>query len=211
MLVEGLPPIPQSIELSLGVSLRVLRLMLGADYAPVNVHLPHEPLTAEDDYRQYFGCTPRFAQRTAGFTLRAADLARPLNDDQLANQAVVQYLNLITHRDSSIVVSVRTMVRQLLPTGMVTLELIAAQLNLHPRALQRRLSHEGLTFAAMVDEVRRDAATHYLRDTNITLSHLARELGYAEQSVLARSCRRWFGGGPAAYRKALRSRPSTPS
>jgi AraC-like DNA-binding protein len=211
VLVEGLPPIPQTIELSLGVSLRVLRLMIGADYAPVNVHLPHEPLTAEDDYRKYFGCAPRFAQRTAGFTLRTADLARPLNDDQLANQAVVQYLNLITHRDSSIVVSVRTMVRQLLPTGMVTLELIAAQLNLHPRALQRRLSDEGLTFAAMLDEVRRDAATHYLRDTNITLSHLARELGYAEQSVLARSCRRWFGSGPAAYRKALRSRPSTPS
>ena len=47
----------------------------------------------------------RFAQRTAGFTLRTADLARALNDDQLANQAVVQCLNLITHRDSSIVVS----------------------------------------------------------------------------------------------------------
>jgi AraC-like DNA-binding protein len=205
VLVDRLPPIPQVMELSLGVALRVLRLMIGAGYAPITVHLSHEPLSDEDDYRQYFGCPPRFAESKTGFTLRRADLARPLNDDQLANQAVVQYLNLITDRDARIAVSVRTLVRQLLPTGMVTLELIAAQLNLHPRALQRRLSDEGLTFGGLLDEVRRDAAAHYLRDTNITLSHLARELGYAEQSVLTRSCRRWFGSGPAAYRNTVRS------
>jgi AraC-like DNA-binding protein len=173
VLVDGLPPMPQSIELSVGIALRVLRLLIGAAYAPITVHLPHEPLTAQDDYRQYFGCAARFAQIRTGFTLRTTDLARPLNDDQLANQAVVQYLNLITPHDDRIAVSVRTLVRQLLPTGTVTLELIAAQLHLHPRALQRRLSGEGLTFGAQLDEIRRDAAAHYLSDTNITLSHLA--------------------------------------
>jgi AraC-like DNA-binding protein len=43
-----------------------------------------------------------------------------------------------------------------------------------------------------------------LRDTRITMAHLARELGYAEQTVLTRSCHRWFGEGPAAHRKTLR-------
>jgi AraC-like DNA-binding protein len=202
LLIPGLGPIPQSMELSLGVTLRVMRVMLGAEYAPLNVHLQHDPLTAKKDYRGYFGCRPYFAQRRSGFTLRTADLARPLNDDQLAHQSVVHYLNLITQRDKSVVQSVRAMVRQLLPTGTVTLELIAAQLNLHPKALQRRLSAEQTTFAALVDEVRRDAAQRYLRDTTVTLSHLTRELGYAEQSVLTRSCRRWFGTGPADYRRA---------
>jgi AraC-like DNA-binding protein len=100
--------------------------------------------TDEDDYRRYFGCSPRFAERTAGFMLRTADLARPLNDDQLAHQAVVRYLSTITQPDTSVAGSVRAMVRQLLPTGAVTLELIAAQLSLHPKALQRKLSHEAL-------------------------------------------------------------------
>jgi AraC-like DNA-binding protein len=204
MLIPGLGPIPQSIELSLGVSLGVMRVMLGAEYAPINVHLPHDALTSEKDYRRYFGCRPYFAQSRSGFTLRSADLARPLNNDYLAHQSVVRYLNLITRRDSSVAQSVRTMVRQLLPTGMVTLQLIAAQLNLHPKALQRRLCAEQTTFEVVVDEVRRDATERYLRDTTITLSHLTRELGYAEQSVLTRSCRRWFGTGPAAYRKAMR-------
>lgn len=214
ILLDNLGPIPQSIELSLGVSLRVLRLMIDANYSPIAVHLPHKALSPIAVYRSYFGCAPRFEETKAGLTLRTADLARKLNDDQLAHQAVVGYLDTITQRDASMAQSARIMVRQLLPTGKVALQLIAAQLHLHPKALQRRLSDEGETFGAMVDDVRREAANRYLRDTDMTLSHLTRELGYAEQSVLTRSCHRWFGMGPAEYRRAVAvigtERDSTP-
>lgn len=201
--LDKLPPTPQSIELSLGVSLSVFRLMLGADYAPMTVHLPHKALSPVGDYRTYFGCVARFGEKNAGFTIRTADLARPLNHDQLAHQAVVSYLNTITQRDASIAQSTRTMVSQLLPTGAVTMKLIAPQLNLHPKALQRRLATEGEIFGDLVDDVRRGMAERYLRDTDMTLGHLSRELGYSEQSVLTRSCRRWFGSGPAAYRRSV--------
>jgi AraC-like DNA-binding protein len=210
LVAEGVRHFPQSIELTLGVGLGVLRMLIGADYAPVSVHVPHAALTTEDDYRTYFGCPLRFSEATAGFTLRTADLARPLNDDQLAHESVVRYLTMITQRDASVGQSVRAMVRQLLPTGTVTLPLIAAQLNLHSKALQRRLSDEDATFESLVDEVRRTAAEHYLLDTTMTLSHLTRELGYSEQSVLTRSCRRWFGSGPASYRRAVRKASTSP-
>ncbi|MGZ4515243.1 MAG: AraC family transcriptional regulator [Mycobacterium sp.] len=205
ILETKLPPYPQGVELSLGVTLRVLRFLLGADYSPLSVHLLHDPLTPAEDYHRYFGCRPHFADRRMGFSIRTADLQRPLRPDRLAHQVVVQYLTTITDHEPETSQSARTLVRQLLPSGAVTLELIAEQLNLHPKALQRRLAAENTTFAAVVDEVRREAAERYLRDTNITLSHLARELGYAEQSVLTRSCHRWFSCSPAAYRKAIRS------
>src|SRR5262249_49954924 len=112
--------------------------------------------------------------------------------------------NGITPRNAGIVESVRTIVRQLLPTGAATLDLVANQFNLHPKTLQRRLADEDTTFAALVDQVRKDIADRYLRNTGISLAHLARELGYAEQSVLTRSCKRWFGTGPAAYRNQTR-------
>ncbi|MFN8032382.1 MAG: AraC family transcriptional regulator [Mycobacterium sp.] len=198
-----LSPHPQGDELSLGVTLRVLRFLLGAEYAPLSVHIPHEPLGDVEDYRHYFGCRPVFGERAMGFTIRSADLTRPLQRDTLAHDAVVQYLKTVTSAEPRTIASVRTLVRQLLPSGRVTLDLIAAQLGLHPKALQRRLAADGTSFAAVVDEVRRELAERYLRDTRITLSHLARELGYAEQSVLTRSCHRWFGRGPAAYRKEL--------
>lgn len=205
VLIERPPPHPQTTELSLGVSLGVWRFLLGAHYAPLSVHLPHEPLTATADYSSYFGCRPSFTQPRAGFTFRTADLARSLNQDALAHQAVVQYLTGITTHQPGMTASVRRMVRQLLPTGTASLELISAQFDLHPRALHRRLSAEKTTFAELIDSVRRETAEHYLRDTDISLSHLTRELGYAEQSVLTRSCRRWFGCGPSRYRKEVRS------
>ncbi|KLO41933.1 AraC family transcriptional regulator [Mycobacterium nebraskense] len=203
-LLDDAPPHPQTTELSLGVSLRVLRFLMGAEYAPIAVHLPHDPLTPKADYVRYFGCTPQFAARTAGFTVRAADLSRPLHRDDVAHRAVVDYLNGIAPHDAGIVESVRTIVRQLLPTGAATLDVVADQFNLHPKTLQRRLAEDETTFAALVDQVRKDAADRYLRNTGITLTHLARELGYAEQSVLTRSCKRWFGSGPAAYRNRTR-------
>jgi AraC-like DNA-binding protein len=196
---------PQTMELALGVSLGVFRLLMGADFAAASVHLPHDPLTPKASYLKYFGATPYFAQRSAGFTVRTAELGRPLNRDDLAHRAVVDYLSSITPVGAGIVESVRTIVRQLLPTGAATLDVVADQFHLHPKTLQRRLAGHDTTFAALVDEVRRETAERYLRTTGISLSHLARELGYAEQSVLSRSARRWFGTGPASYRNQARS------
>ena len=44
------------------------------------------------DYVQYYGCTAYFAEPRAGFTMRTADLKCPLDHDELAHQAVVEYL-----------------------------------------------------------------------------------------------------------------------
>ena len=208
ILIERPPPHPQTTELSLGVSLRVLHFLLGSHYAPLSVRFPHEPLTPAADYAAYFGCRPYFAQPIAGFTFRTADLGRPLNQDEIAHQAVVQYLTGITAHQPGITHSVRAIVRQLLPTGAASLELISAQLGMYPKAPHRRLAAEDTTFAALIDTTRREAAERYLRDTDISLSHLTRELGYAEQSVLSRSCQRWFGCGPNSYRKATRATAS---
>jgi AraC-like DNA-binding protein len=205
ILLDRVPPCPQSIELSLGVCLSVLRFLLGSEYSPLSVHLPHDPVAPAADYRRYFGCKPYFGDRRAGFTIRTADLGRTLRRDDVAHRAMVEYLNSITGHDTDMVASVRTIVRQLLPTGAATLDVVASQFNLHPKTMQRQLAAEGTTFAEVVDQVREEAAERYLRDTQISLSHLTRELGYAEQSVLTRSCKRWFGSGPAAYRKAVLS------
>jgi len=209
VLVDRAPPHPQTTELSLGVSLGVMRMMFDAPYAPLSVHFPHEALTPVREYLAYFGCRPYFAQPVAGFTFRTADLDRPLHrsphHEPYAHQAMVHYLRGVTAESPGLAASVRALARQLLPTGTVSLELIAGELGLHPKALHRRLAAEQTTFAALVDGVRRDAADRYLRDTDLSLAHLTRELGYAEQSVLSRSCRRWFGCSASTYRKTVRS------
>ncbi|MEB3048603.1 AraC family transcriptional regulator [Mycolicibacter sp. MYC123] len=205
ILLDRVPPCPQSIELTLGVSLRVLRFLLGSGYVPLSAHLPHSPLMPVSEYVEYFGCAVHFVERTTGLMISAADLDRPLHRDDVAHRALVDYLNSFTVGGPGLTPSIRSVVRQLLPTGATTLEVIAEQFDLHTKTLQRRLADEGTTFAALVDQVRKEVAGRYLRDDTISLAHVTREIGYAEQSVLTRSCRRWFGCSPTDYRKQLRA------
>ena len=195
---------PQHSELAVGVILRVLRHLLGDLHRPVQAHLPHQALAPPDDYLESFGCRTQFDQVATGLTVRTADLARPLRSDSPTHRAVVEYLETIVGDEAATLASVRALVGRLLPSGRVTLEFVARQMNLHSKTLQRRLAAEGATFAGVVDAIRRDTAQRLLRDTRITMAHLARELGYSEQTVLTRSCHRWFGQGPAAYRRRLR-------
>lgn len=205
IVLDRLPPHRQVMELSLGVILAVFRFLWGSDHRPLRVHLPHEPLTVERAYADYFGCAPRFAEPQAGFTLLTQDLNHPVSRDHIAHATVVRYLEtLVTHGETDLVVPARELVQRLLPTGTVTLELIARQLALHPRTLQRRLTQQGTTFHRLVDDIRLQITERYLRDTDIAMIHLTRVVGYAEQSVLTRSCKRWFGTGPAEYRRQLR-------
>ncbi|MGE0216139.1 AraC family transcriptional regulator [Mycolicibacterium sp.] len=210
-LLDPPPPQAQAVELSLGVTLRVLRRFLGAPYRPVAVHLPHAALTPADDYQSYFGCPPAFGEMVAGFTLRTADLQQPLPTvDHLAHQTAVDYLSgTIGDRTLATSQLVRTLIRQLLPTGAVGLTDIARHIGIHPKTLQRRLAAEATTFTGLADATRRDAAQRLLLDTDIGFDQLCRQLGYAEQSVLTRSCKRWFDMTPTAYRNNGNGSPPT--
>lgn len=205
-LLDPPPPQAQAIELSLGVTLRVLRLFLGEDYRPVSVHLPHPALTPPDAYQRYFGCPPCFYEPVAGFTLRTADLQRQLPKDRLAHQTAVDYLaEVIGEYSPTTSQLVRSLVRQLLPTGAITLPDIARHIGVHPKTLQRRLAAEHATFADLIDHTRRETAQRLMLDTDLSLEQLCRQLGYAEQSVLTRSCKRWFGVPPTTYRDTHRN------
>jgi AraC-like DNA-binding protein len=200
-LLRPVPPQAQALELALGLTLQVLRLFLGAGYRPAAVHIPHPPLTADSEYREFFGCPPLFNEPVAGFTLRASDLQRPLNHDPLAHRVALAYLS-DTHgrRAPDVADTVGSIIRQLLPTGELSAEAVARQFGVHAKTLQRRLVAEGTTYAELVDGTRSELAHRLLTGTDLPVAQVSRRLGYAEHSVFTRACRRWFGVTPTEHR-----------
>jgi AraC-like DNA-binding protein len=95
---------------------------------------------------------------------------------------------------------VRALVVRLIESGQCNNERICEALGLHPRTLHRRLKAEGKAFESIKDDVRRDVALRYLQETDHSLTFIAEKLGYAEQSVLTRSCLRWFSTSPSQLR-----------
>ncbi|WP_431961020.1 AraC family transcriptional regulator [Actinacidiphila sp. bgisy160] len=196
---------PQGAEAVLSRALTVLRLLAGSPFLPVDVHVPHRPLTSQADYESDYCTTVLFDQLRPGFTISAADLDRPLAHDPVAHRVLVEHLSETTPRHSACLVRpVTELAEQMLPMGVPTVEDIAARLGLHSRALQRRLSAEGLSVTDLVDVVRRDTAERLLAETDMALGRIARRLGYAEQSALSRACRRWFGMTPSGVRRTAR-------
>jgi AraC-like DNA-binding protein len=83
---------------------------------------------------------------------------------------------------------------------------VARELSMHPQALRRRLAREGLTYTALKDTVRRDAAEFYLRQRTHTIEEVAFRCGFSEASALIRAFKRWNGVTPNAYSESSQPR-----
>ncbi|MFL6091257.1 MAG: AraC family transcriptional regulator [Aeromicrobium sp.] len=204
-LVVDRPPVHrQAAELALGATCRVFKLLAGEEFLPTTVQLRHAALTQPDDYVRYFGCPVEFSADRYGFRFPGAILSRSLEADSAVHRVVQEYLGTIVVPSTSTTVdSVTTLIRAMLPTGGLDLDLIAGQLAHHRRTLQRQLAAQGTSFADLVDHVRREEAERYLRDTDMPVGQLSGVLGFSEQSALSRACRRWFGASPSQVRRQL--------
>ena len=89
-----------------------------------------------------------------------------------------------------------------LESGRARAAVIAAQLNMSRQTLYKRLKQENQSFAALLDQVRREQALIYLNDPQHTLTEVAQRLGFSELSAFSRAFKRWMGKSPAHYRAA---------
>jgi len=166
------------------------------------VHFRYRPLSSLSTYRRYFGCDVRFDQQADGVVFSERDLLCPTvePDAQLYEMATSFIESAFTRITPPMSIQVRAVILQLIGTEDCSNERVAEELCLHPRTLHRRLKAEGKSFDGIRDEVRRDVALSYLQQTDLPLPLIAEKLGYAEHSVLSRSCFRWFGASPSHLR-----------
>lgn len=85
--------------------------------------------------------------------------------------------------------------------GIVPLEEIAANFNVSPRSLQRKLKDERVTYQELADDVRKSLALHYLETGGYYAKEISYMLGYNELSAFSRAFKRWTGKAPARYQK----------
>jgi AraC-like DNA-binding protein len=77
---------------------------------------------------------------------------------------------------------------------------VAAALQMSNRTLSRRLDEEGISFRALVDEVREMLAEEMLVTAQMTTEQVSRRLGYSEPASFVRAFKRWKGVAPQAFR-----------
>lgn len=103
--------------------------------------------------------------------------------------------------DVSLSQQVERAITALLPTGECNLPTVARIVQMHPRSLQMRLKQDQSSFGLLLQNTRLRLACQHLQNSDIDLTTLAMNLGFAELAVFSRSFKQWTGQSPRAWRK----------
>jgi len=76
--------------------------------------------------------------------------------------------------------------RELLPTGDCSAEAVAQRFSIDRRSILRRLKSEGATYSDLLKQVRSELLEHYIENTDLSLTEIARLLGFTSLSALSR-------------------------
>lgn len=156
-------------------------------------------------YEQVLGAPVHFKAAFTGVQLATTALQTPMAGADAGLRAMMdkQAAVLLEEFDSrvNLVNEVRSVLVRVLPDGEPSLETVAERLSMSERVLQSRLRDAGMSFTAVIEDVRRSLATLYLQQTSVALIDIAFLLGFSEQSAFSRAFRRWMGQSPQAWRR----------
>lgn len=202
LLVDGPVLQPQLIEqIFLLGKLTVLEITEGRALAR-RVLFRHQPRSSMATYRRNFGCEVYFGQPADVVIYHDQDLACPIvtSDPDAFKHAVIDIKGQSLKGFPLVRLPVRVIVTHFLGTEFCTRAFVAKKLGLHPRTMDRRLNAEGTSFLQVREEVRRDLLRYYVEETTFDFSSISEKLGFSEQSVMTKFCRKWYTTNPTRLR-----------
>jgi len=191
------------VELALLSVQTLMARPLGHGLQDARVAFALPPPTYREALEQAFHAPVRFDSRRHSLRIPVAWLDKPC---ALHDESMHRYLLGRCEDDLRLLsggLPAEIAVRQALlarPGFMPGLKEVAADQNLSPRTLIRRLKQGGTSFRKIRDGVRRTLAADYLGNSDITINRIAYRLGYQDPSNFGRAFRGWFGMAPGEFR-----------
>lgn len=202
-------PTTQAPEFALARIVILTRvLFFEPEWSPVGVRFQHDGPTDTSEHERVFGCPVRFGCEHNEILVPARDLDRrfltadPMLGAYVASHAdrMVERLARADHHTSR----VRQVIDEMLKHTRPTLALIADEIGTGTRSVQRRLREEGTHFREILDQVRQEKAALWLEDGELSVTEVARRLGFSEPASFNRAFRRWTGMNPSEFARKPR-------
>jgi AraC-like DNA-binding protein len=204
---------PQVVELSVGILVHALRVLIGAAWRPQAVLLPHPSPPDLTLHRRVLRVVPRFRYEMAAIVLLSQDLDTPVvGADPEAARILQRHLAEVPRPPpADTVAQVRGLAAKSLASGGCSTEQIAAQLGIDARALHRRLASHGVTFGGVLDDLRGELAEQHLREGGRSLTEISELLGYASLSAFSRWYSQRYNVAPSTRLAERAGRPLRPA
>lgn len=150
------------------------------------------------------GCPIRTMAEWDGVRIRREGWNLPLRrrDPVLRRVLETQANDILTRLPSRIglALEVQRALAARVAGGDTRIDTIARHLAISARSLQRRLSTEGITYQALVEETRKETARRYVADSALSLAEIAYLVGYSEPPSFHRAFKKWYGVTPETFR-----------
>jgi AraC-like DNA-binding protein len=193
----------QVADLLMAFTIHELNGFLLKKIDPISVAYPYK-LSKPEEYERVFHC--KLIKRSGGCTieLNRSYWEEPvLTSNYELQQIFLQKLRSEQVNKAETSVSYQIKILDYLMKnsylGILSLEDVAANFNMTPRSLQRRLQSESVTFQQLADSVRKSLALHYLESGKYQLKEISHILGYNELSAFSRAFKRWTGKPPVEF------------
>ena len=99
-----------------------------------------------------------------------------------------------------VVLDLRRALTSRLPRGEMAIDVVARDIGMSTRTLQRRLSAAGSSYQQVLDSSRREMAERCLTGSSLSVAEIAYMLGFSEPAAFHRAFKRWTGVTPQAVR-----------
>jgi len=183
--------------------LTALRSYLGKDWNPTAIECNYPRPACWRDIEQAF-FTPVIFGKSANALVFASRVLNARRVSSVSSKDQITYgdvRRMVGRRPpTTIVESVRHMVRTRLAEPSVDIEGTARLLNMSTRSLQRHLGEENLTFRAMLEQIRVQRALELLQETDASITEIAFGLGYNDPTSFTRAFKRLTGRPPVRSR-----------
>lgn len=188
------------IERDFAMVARILPVLIGPNHPPMSFRLQLVGLTLPADAVELNNVTITVEQGDRNalmFPANLIDQPMPAADPQTAAICIRQCEQLLDRRRRRGGVAAEVRMRIIADSARIpSMAEVAKELHVTERTLHRRLTKEGTSFRALLDEVRATLAAELL-DSGFTVEETAHRLGYSETAAFTRAYTRWNGHPPS--------------
>lgn len=191
-------------ELLFAAMLNTVRGLLNMPELKLKVELPYREPSHGDQYREVFGSQVFFGADQGRIMFPSELMQSPLPSSNPALRALYEQecARLLTDLQEGDTVAMQTLrLLRKLEGQYPQMPTIAQMLNFSPRTYRRRLKLEEQSFQDLLDRVRAEHATHYLKNTRLPLSSIAYTVGFNDASNFRRAYQKWTGLTPGEVRR----------
>ena len=198
---ESVPPL--LIDAMFAVILELGRRGTQTPVHPLCVELARKA-DPKDGLKDYFGCPIKYQSPRDVLVLRASDLELPFvtHNDELFELLAPQFENRLkaTSGKPKTPDQVKWVLRRLLSGSRPDIGMVAKELGMSERTLQRRITEEGTTFRDLLNDTRKELVREYLEDGAMQITEVAFLVGFENTNSFYRAFRTWEGKTPAEWR-----------